>query len=790
MYRKNLLKLTVIFYLLPAIICLGQTARLTVDVKNPRHKVSPMLWGIFFEDINLSADGGIYPEFVRNRSFEDSNQPDYWQLVIKDGQAQMTIDTSAPVNPFNRRSLRLSVDGQAVLINRGYWGMNVVKGHSYEGSLAARAADGITGPLTVALVSSSGRILASGQIPNLGQNWRYYHWDSQATDTDPNAFLSITVKGKGVLWLDMVSVMPAKTWKGHGLRVDLCQMLEGLKPSFMRFPGGCWVEGDDMAHMYNWKHTIGQIAHRRPLWNLWGYWATHGLGFHEYLQLAEDLGAEPVFCINCGMSHREVVPLDQMGQWVQDALDAIEYANGPVDSVWGSLRAKNGHPKPFNLKYIQIGNENGGPAYNQRWQLFHKAIKAKYPQIQLIACVWGGYPKDPAADIIDEHYYNNPEFFMLQSHRYDTYDRKGPKIFVGEYAVTSGAGGGNLRGAIGEAAFMTGIERNCDIVVMASYAPLFVNVNHKRWPINLINFDSSRVFGLPSYYVQQMFSQNRGTRVLPIDVDSPDVTSRPKGGTIGVGTWLTQAEFKDITVTSGDQVLYQSDFSEGTKGWRFLGDGNWSVQDSALRQMSLAENVRAILPGRSWTEYTYSLKARKISGAEGFLILFNVQDEQEKSWWNIGGWGNDHHAVEMGGVISNEVKGGVQAGRWYDIRIEVKGDRIRCFLDGRLIHDLKAVQTVKAIYASATIQEQSNEVILKVVNTAYQQTSARCRLAGLPKGRKAARIITLTSDDPRAENSLERPNAVVPVEKTMDIDVPEFTYTFPANSVTVMRVPM
>jgi alpha-L-arabinofuranosidase len=235
------------------------------------------------------------------------------------------------------------------------------------------------------------------------------------------------------------------------------------------------VEGDDMAHMYRWKETIGDIACRKPLFNIWGYSATHGLGYHEYLQLSEDLGAEPLFCINTGMSHREVVPLDQMGPWVQDALDAIEYANGPTNSIWGGLRAQNGHPEPFHMKYLEIGNENGGPAYHERWELFYGAIKAKHPGIQLIANVWGGYPTTLMPDVIDEHYYNNPEFFIQQAHKYDTYKRDGPKVFVGEYAVTQGTGQGNLRGAIGEAAFMTGLERNSDVVIMASYAPLFVN---------------------------------------------------------------------------------------------------------------------------------------------------------------------------------------------------------------------------------------------------------------------------------------------------------------------------
>ena len=337
--------------------------------------------------------------------------------------------------------------------------------------------------------------------------------------------MEISGEGSGTIYLDMVSLMPDQTWKNHGLRVDLVRITGCIHPKFFRFPGGCWVEGDDFAHMNHWKNTIGNIDTRTPLWNIWGYNATHGLGYHEYLQLAEDLGAEPLFCINAGISHKEVVPLDQMGQWIQDALDAIEYANGSVNSVWGSLRAKNGHPEPFNLKYLEIGNENGQAPYAERWALFTKAIHDKYPDIKLIADDWAGsHPKEPMPEIIDEHYYNNPDWFIWNANKYDSYDRKGPKIFIGEYAVTSNTGNGNLRGAIGEAAWMTGMERNSDIVIMGSYAPLFCNANHKAWPVNLINFDSYRWFGLPSYYVQKMFANNQGTVSLPVHVEKAPQT--------------------------------------------------------------------------------------------------------------------------------------------------------------------------------------------------------------------------------------------------------------------------
>jgi alpha-L-arabinofuranosidase len=787
--------------LVSACILHAAPATLTVDVDKPGVKISPTLWGIFFEDINLSADGGIYPEFVRNRSFEDSDQPDHW-IITKgaDDKSETAIDSSRPLDPMNRQSLRVKVDGSLSLTNKGYWGMNVIKGESYQVHLAARAADGFKGPIGVSLKADGG-VLAKGEITGLTDQWNGFSLDLTAAATDPKAQLSLTISGKGTLWLDMVCVAPAKTWKDHGLRPDLCEMLAGLKPSFVRFPGGCWVEGDDMAHMYHWKNTIGEFWHRKPLWNIWRYWATHGLGYHEYLQMCEDLGAEPLFVINVGMSHREVIPMDQMGQWVQDALDAIEYANGPTDSIWGGLRARNGHPEPFGLKYIEIGNENGGPPYQERYVLFYDAIRARYPKMTIVA---DQPTRQRPCDIVDEHYYSNPEFFMQQADRYDKHERKGPKIYVGEYAVTQGCGQGNLRGAIGEAAFMTGMERNADIVVMASYAPLFANVNYKRWNPDLICFDSSRVYGLPSYYVQKMFAENRGDVVLPVTVNAPAMeqssSDEGRGGAIGVGTWLTQAEFKDIKVvaqppSAGDQrntpggggaTLFSCDFAEGTKGWKLL-RGDWKVQNGVLRQNSSADNVRAIAGDKSWTDYTYSLKARKLGGAEGFLILFNVRDENRKSWWNLGGWGNQRHAIEMGGLVGQDVPGSIETGRWYDIRIEVSGKTIKCYLDGKLIHDVTP-PVLKSLYASASRTKDTGEVILKVVNTSKSELTTDMKLNGIKAVQGPAQATVLTSENSTDENSLTEPTKVAPVTKTINVGGRDFQHAFPGNSVTILRL--
>jgi alpha-L-arabinofuranosidase len=773
----------------------AQPAKISVDAAHPGHAIPPTLWGIFFEDINMSTDGGIYPELVRNRSFEDADKPENWKLTNSSGASDATVVTSdeharpVPLTAFNRRMLCLKADGAFSLQNEGYWGMNFASGDSYALKVAVRN-ENFTGKLAVKLLSSSGDVLATGQISDLSKNWKYHTVDLTPSGSDSKGKLEISGDGNGTLFLDMVSLMPKKTWKDHGLRTDLAESLQALHPKFLRFPGGCWVEGDDFAHMLHWKNTIGDVDSRTPLWNIWGYNATHGLGYYEYLQLAEDLGSEPLFCINVGMSHKETIPLDRMDQWVQDALDAIEYANGPTNSLWGAKRAAAGHPAPFNLKYMEIGNENGGfRGYVEHYRLFYHAIRAKYPEIKFVADGWEKFG-DEQPDLVDDHYYDTPEWFMRHAGQYDKTDRNGPKVFVGEYAVTRNCGKGNLRGAIGEAAFMTGMERNSDVVFMASYAPLLVNLNHRAWNPDLINFDSSKWYGLPSYYVQKLFAENRGDVYLPTEVQSPVAEPPLVGGEIGVGTWNTAAEFKDLQVTDPDgKVLFTSDFSGGSKDWKFLGDGaDWKVQDGALRQNSEREFLRALAGDKKWTDYTLTLKARKISGAEGFLILFRIAGDDDRTWWNIGGWGNTQDAIECGGTVDSKPTQ-IETGRWYDIKLTVAGKRVKCWLDGRLVHDteIDATGKVDALYATAATDAQSGDVIVKVVNTqaGSMQTELNLTGAGVTGGGTAT---VLTSGNAADENSLDDPTKVSPKIEEVNFNGTTLTRAFPGNSFTVLRL--
>jgi alpha-L-arabinofuranosidase len=769
----------------------AQTAHIDINAAAKGTPISPILYGIFFEEINHAGDGGLYAELVRNRSFEDADTPDAWTL-LGDG-AKMAIDTVNPLNLRNPRSLRWEIAGSASLVNEGYWGIAVQRGKRYRFSMYARCDGQFRGALTVSLQSADGQVYAQRTLRGFGKDWKPFTATLTSSGTDPKARLVLTANGDGALWLDMVSLMPVDTFKRrpNGLRADLAQMLVALKPSFVRFPGGCFVEGDRMQNALRWRDTLGDVAERPPRWCVWNYTSTQGLGLHEYLLMCEDLGAEPMLVVNCGMAcqyrNGDHIPLNELDEWIEDALAAIEYAIGPTTSKWGALRAKNGHPEPFPLRFVSIGNENWGPLYEERYARFYDAIKARYPQIQLIATA---PVKSRPIDILDEHYYSTPEWFILNANLYDRYDRTGPKILVGEYAVTAKCGTGNLRAAIAEAAFMTGFERNADVVVMAAYAPLFVNVNDRTWNPDLIGFDSARCYGTPSYYVQQLFSRYRGTHVLPTRVQSPNALTDIYRGAVGLGTWETQAEFRNLKVVSAQgETLLAADFVQGAAGWRTV-RGAWQATEGVYRQTELAQDCRTVAGDPAWTDYTITLQARKLGGAEGFLIMFRVRDDDNWYWWNIGGWGNTRHAVErsIGGskmLACPQVAGSVETGRWYDIRIEVQGARIRCYLDGQLIHDFEDAP-MPALYATASRRERTRELILKVVNVSDRAQETEVRLSGARRLASRAKVITLTSDSPDDENSLENPTRVAPVERAFESVAPSFRYIFPPHSLTVM----
>jgi alpha-L-arabinofuranosidase len=786
-------------------------AHITVQADKPGANISPLLYGIFFEEINRAGDGGLYAEMLQNRSFEDAPTPMGWSILNAEGdESSMELDRSRPLNANNRTCLKLDLgkSGLVGISNQGFkgapygrrgeprnradefWravatqksGLFVEKGKDYRFSMYVRS-DDFHGPIDVALVKGVAR-LAKESVTGIGSEWKKYEAVLTPTATETDAALWISAKAPGTLYFDMVSLTPVDTFKGHATRKDLTQMLADMHPAFVRFPGGCYVEGERLAERFQWKKSIGDVAQRPGHYNLWGYYSNDGLGYHEYLQLCEDIGAEPLFVINCGMAHRDHVPMDQMDPYVQDALDAIEYANGAADSKWGSLRAKAGHPEPFHLRLMEIGNENGGPLYNERYPLFYDAIKKKYPDIKLVVPLWQGMPRSRPIDLLDEHYYNSPDFFLGRTHQYDSYDRDKYKVYVGEYAVTQGCGRGNLIAAVAEAAFMTGMERNGDVVAMSSYAPLFVNPAWRTWNPNAIVFDSSRVYGTPSYYVQAMFASNRADRAVETTIDASEKTAR--AGMIGVGTWRTQAEFKDIRVTHDGKTLLASDFSKGMDGWKTAG-GDWKVRDGALQQLSSGEGVKALAGDPTWTDYTLTLKARKISGNEGFLILFSNESTDDKYWWNLGGWVNARHNLEGAGLPDSAVNGNIETGRWYDIKVEVNGQHVTCSLDGKVIHRVTR-SAIASAAATAGLTAKGDELILKVVNGGKKALDTQVSLRGLPEVKSTAQVISLTGGGPSEENSFADPRSVVPVEQSIDGIGPEFRHTFPAYSVSIFRL--
>lgn len=799
-------------------------ARLAVQVDRPGAAISPLLYGIFFEEINRAGDGGIYAEMIQNRSFEDADFPVAWTLLQEGGgEGKMTLDRTRPLNEKNPTSLWLEVasSGKRVGVasygfrgvprrgreSQAQWrtqferaagGIAVQSGKQYDLSFYADPEPGFKGALTATLERADGTVLASRRVRPSGPGWKQWVLSLRPGATDTTARVVLSMDQPGGVRLDMVSLFPRDTFKGrrNGLRADLMQMIQEMRPAFVRFPGGCFVEGDRIENAYRWKDSIGDVAARPGHWNLWGYRSTGGLGFHEFLQMCEDLGAEPLFVINCGMSHDTgrlngfAVPMERMSDYVQDAVDAIEYANGNVASKWGAMRAKAGHPRPFNLRLLQIGNENGGPAYNARYALFHDAVKKQHPDVRLVACDWGGLPNSRPLDIIDPHLYSDPETMRANAGRYDRYDRAGPKVYFGEYAVTSRAGTGNLQAAVAEAAFMTGLERNGDAVVMSSYAPLLSHVGWKAWNPNAIVYDQSRVYGTPSYHVQAMFARNRADRLLPFQLEQPRVPVETPRGLVGVATWRTQAEFKDLRVTARDgRTLFQSDFSRGMAGWTTR-RGTWSVIDGALRQTGRDEGCRAVIGDPGWCDYTLTLKARKLGGDEGFLIVVQGANDDSKTWWNLGGWENTLHGIEMPGVPMERIPGRIETGRWYDIRIELEGAQIRCYLDGRLTQS-GTRGSAPALFATAGLDRRTGETVLKIVNaasrpldTAINLRSAAAGTAGTYRGT----ALTLTSAGSLDENSFAEPRKIVPREEPLGIDGPTFIRRLPPHSVTVLRL--
>jgi len=550
--KTTLQYLKSLFLLLSVQQLMAQEPILEIDASNYQAEIAPTMYGIFFEDINFAADGGLYAELVKNRSFEFTLPKMGWLEPNSDrhsynSESGISMVVQQSLKATNTNFLRVQVTNAKgyELINEGFRGMGIKKNESYDFSISCANPLGIT-KIIAEIIDEEKKVIGSTSIEPRSGQWTSYETSFKASATVEKAQLRLRFEGKGSIDIDFVSLFPQDTWKGRkkGLRKDLVRLIDDLNPGFLRFPGGCIVEGRTLERRYQWKKTVGPVADRTSLINRWNtefnhrltpdYFQSFGIGFFEYFQLAEDLGAAPLPILGCGMACQfntgELVPMDELGPYIQDALDLIEFANGSKDTPWGKLRYEMGHPEPFNMKYIGIGNEQWGPEYIKRYKEFDKAIKAQYPEI-IVVSGSGPFPdgdffeygwkelKELNAAIVDEHYYRSPEWFRANADRYDSYDRNGPKVFAGEYAAQSVAiaspeNENNWDCALSEAAFMTGIERNADLVTMTSYAPLMAHTEGWQWKTDLIWFNNLTSYGTPSYYVQKMYGQNAGTQLL------------------------------------------------------------------------------------------------------------------------------------------------------------------------------------------------------------------------------------------------------------------------------------
>ncbi|MFF7813377.1 alpha-L-arabinofuranosidase C-terminal domain-containing protein [Streptomyces sp. NPDC007945] len=804
---------------------------LSVDAAGTGPTIDPTMYGVFFEDINNAADGGLYAELVQNRSFEYSpvDNRSYtpmtaWQQTAAGGATGTltVVDDAERLNERNRNHLRLDLagtggtTGRFGVVNSGYGaGIALKEGRRYDFSVWARTDNPAGTRLTVDLRTADGTVLTAPLgVTVRGDRWTRYTGTLVAKVTTAAGRLAVTAAGSGTLRLDMVSLFPRDTFKGraNGLRKDLAEKIAALDPGFLRFPGGCLVNtGSHHAYeapnwerrrSYQWKDTIGPVEQRAVNANFWGYHQSYGLGYYEYFQFAEDIGAMPLPVVpalvtGCGQNQATDDPA-LLKRHVQDTLDLIEFANGPVTSTWGRKRAEMGHPKPFGLTHLGVGNEENLPdAFFTRFTEFRKAIEAEHPEIRIVSNsgpassgatferLWD-LNRRAGVDMVDEHYYNSPQWFLENNNRYDSYDRNGPKVFLGEYASRDN----RFANALSEAAFMTGLERNADVVKLASYAPLLADVHANQWRPDMIWFDNNRSWGSTSYEVQKLFMNNTGDRVVPSRASTTPSVSGPITGAVGLSTWATSAAYDDVEVTAANgATLLKDDFSAGATRWTpAAGRGTWAVKDGAYAQTDEAAEDTLVTAGDpGWQDYDLKVRATKKSGKEGFLVAFGVRDTGNHYWWNLGGWGNTRSAVEKavdgGKQTLLEQPTTIETGRTYDIRVQVRGRQVTLYLDGQRwgsFTDDKAAEPFRQV-----VTRDKGDLIVKVVNA--QASAARTSIdLGTSKVAPTARVTTLEGA-PDAVNSADA-SPVRPRESILEGVGRTFTYTFPAHSVTFVRI--
>lgn len=792
---------------------------INIDVSDRSKKISDTMWGLFFEDINSSADGGLYAEMVQNRSFEMDDHLYSWKT-----SGDVKVGTENPLNENNPTYVTLDNSKTiSLIVNDGFQGMSIKKGEKYIFTAYVRG-KGHPKAYFIADDRVQHMDLDYDDTERTSDNTIVNKWHKVSYELIPrvdssNAKLAIMNASNDNLDIDMVSLIPEDTYKGHGLRRDLMEQLEAMHPSFLRFPGGCAVEGQTMDKAWNWKDTIGDVSERKEMINIWDgdgtYKMTYGLGFYEYFQMCEDLGMEPVPILNCGMACQvrsgsaedaeHLVPMDKLQPYIDDALDLIAFANGMDETnEWTKKRIEMGHKEPFNMKYIGIGNEQYGEIYFERYAEFAKQIHEKYPDINLVttsgtassgtgndlAWNWANENQE-LADFMDEHYYENPDWFRTHAYRYDNYRRDiNTKVFLGEYASK----GNTWYNALSEAAFMTGLERNADVVRMASYAPMFAKYGNVQWSAaNMIWFNNDDYVLTPNYYVQSLFSNNRGDYSLQTDVKMNGIEKDDTlhGGAL-VGSWGTHNEFKDFVITSSEkQEVTQRSFEAGA--------GEWNVRDDGvIEQTGDATGSVFMINSDDLSNYTFSLKAKKTAGAEGFQIGVAAEDGHNYYRVNIGGWGNTTAKVqrivngvsaETGNVAEQSYVGNVhiEDNKWYDVRVEVSDYEIKAYLNGEFICSYVKPKEYGPVYASSVYDEENGKVIVKLVNTMDSDVDLDLNFKGI----KTSAIDAVSmSGDTSLENSLDNKYAIAPLDSNMDYGEPRdsLTYTAKANSFNVLKI--
>lgn len=853
---------------------------LKIDASNEIHDISDLLYGIFFEDINFAADGGLYAEKVINRSFE------YGSLALdkelhgysKVGDVSLEVkkdDLAGCLNENNTNYLVITnASGTpAGIANKGFLdGMAIEKDGNYTFTVYAKALDGYNGKITARLVCGD-TVAATGTIDTITPEWEKYELKLTSSLTATSDVYLQVLTDDGKVALDMVSLMP-ETYKNHGMRLDLAVKLQELQPAFLRFPGGCVIEGYDYETAYNWKDSIatgsdglplefngkyGDIAARKYGTNLWTNIAatddplpcymSYGLGFFEYFQFAEDIGAVGVPVLNCGLNcqMRGKGPVDidsdEFKQYLQDMHDLVEFCRGDESTTWGKVRVSLGHEEPFELKYICIGNENEGEDYFERYEIFLESFnEAKknnpelYKGLELIyssgaddatsgANYFASYENakdyitqnnitaDEFAGATDHHYYNEPDWFFKNVDHYDeknysrdvqnmtnSYYGGGLKVFLGEYAARSN----RLEAALAEAAYMTGLERNSDVVVMAAYAPLFGNLTATHWSPNLIWFNNHLSTGSINYYVQKLFSNNVGDTLISSELLGAEIPSNDLKGMVGLGTWWTSAEFDNVKVTDNKtgKTLDKDNFTIKNFWWNWLeaSKGDWEIKNGKLTQKATELpyhelGASAYFGNKEWTNYTYTFEATKLHGAEGFYIPFLIEDENNCFYWNIGGWGNTKSALQRieNGVKSNAFPSTitdftVEEDVTYKIKIVVDGTNIKGYIDDVLQFSYDAESSCNAeAYQVVSTDKETGDIIIKLVNRTESDRVFAIDASGADI-KSTAHIAQVAGDSLDNDNILGAKEDCVMEEFTVDGFSEKFNYTVPQYSVTAIRL--